>query len=130
MSRQFLLFLACNGFAAGINFGSRFAFSAIAPFPLAVVFAYLCGMATAFALSRWIVFGASEGGWRGQAVRFALVNGVAIVQTVAVSLFLAEWVLPYLGWTWQSEAVAHAMGVVVPVVTSYLGHKYWSFGRA
>jgi putative flippase GtrA len=29
--------------------------------------------------------------------------------------------------TWHARDIAHAVGVAVPVFTSYVGHKRWSF---
>jgi len=40
---------------------------------------------------------------------------------------LARWVLPSIGIVEHAEALAHLVGVLVPVVTSYFGHKRWSF---
>jgi putative flippase GtrA len=35
--------------------------------------------------------------------------------------------LPILGVTAFVPEIAHAVGVAVPVFTSYVGHKRWSF---
>jgi len=56
-----------------------------------------------------------------------VVNGLAIAQTLVVSLVLARWVLPWLGVTWQVEALAHAAGVAVPVLSSFVLHKRATF---
>ena len=52
MSRRFLGFLVVSGFAAAVNFASRFAFDVVVPYAVAIVLAYGVGMATAFALNR------------------------------------------------------------------------------
>ena len=52
---------------------------------------------------------------------------LAVLQTLVVSLVLARWLLPALGVTQHAEAIAHAVGVAVPVVTSYFGHKLATF---
>jgi putative flippase GtrA len=130
MTRQFLLFLCCNGFAAGVNFGSRFFFSVFTPYSVAIILAYGCGMVTAFVLSRAFVFDANGSGWKNQAFRFLIVNIAAIFQTLAVSIGCAHFLFPKVDWTWHPEAVAHGIGVAVPAVTSYFGHKYWSFRHA
>ena len=59
--------------------------------------------------------------------RFALVNLAAVAQVWVVSVGLARLVFPAIGFTWHAEIVAHVIGVVVPVFTSYLGHKHFSF---
>jgi putative flippase GtrA len=42
-------------------------------------------------------------------------------------MLLAYYVLGWLGITRFVPEIAHAVGVAVPVFTSYLGHKRWSF---
>lgn len=124
---RFIKFLAAGGFAAAVNFGSRILFSQWLVFPVAIVLAYALGMATAFCLNRLFVFRAATSPLRHQMAWFAIVNLFAVAQTLAISLLLARWVFPALGWGWQPELCAHAVGVAVPVVTSYIGHKHLSF---
>ena len=52
---------------------------------------------------------------------------MAIVQTWGTSMGLAQYLLPFLGVTLYIPELAHAAGVAVPVFTSYIGHKRWSF---
>ncbi|SFU80523.1 MULTISPECIES: GtrA family protein [Pseudomonas] len=126
-SKQFLMFLLVGGFAAGVNFGSRILYSYWISFSASVVAAYITGMITAFLLSRLFVFTQSTQAVRHSIMYFILVNVVAIIQTLAISLFLAYSVLPALGVTHFVKEISHAVGVIVPVFTSYLGHKHWSF---
>ncbi|CAM3750598.1 GtrA family protein [Paracidovorax anthurii] len=128
-SRQFLAFLVTGGVAALANFGSRIAFSHWMPFSAAVVAAYGVGMCTAFVLARAFVFKASTQPAHKSAMFFVLVNLLAVAQTWAVSIAVLRWVLPALGVTAFAPEIAHAVGVVVPVFTSYLGHKRWSFAE-
>jgi putative flippase GtrA len=127
LSARFFRFVLAGGTAAVANYGSRFAFSVFLPYPVAIVLAYLVGMLTAFVLNRAFVFHEATNSFANQALWFALVNLAAVVQTLAISLILAWWVLPALGITAHSEAIAHAVGVAVPVVTSYLGHRRLTF---
>ncbi|WP_284614434.1 GtrA family protein [Aquabacterium humicola] len=126
-SRQFLAFLVTGGFAALVNFGSRIAYSQWLPFSGAVVLAYLTGMVTAFVLARLFVFGPGAQPVHHAAGKFALVNLLAVAQTWAVSVGLADYGLPALGVTRFVHEIAHGVGVIVPVFTSFLGHKHWSF---
>ncbi len=128
-SKQFLAFLVTGGVAALANFGSRIAFSHWMPFSAAVIAAYCVGMCTAFVLARAFVFKASTQSTHKSAMFFVLVNLLAVAQTWAVSMALLKWVLPALGITAFAPEIAHAVGVVVPVFTSYLGHKRWSFAE-
>jgi putative flippase GtrA len=127
ISRRFLGFLAVSGFAAAVNFASRFAFDVLVPYAVAIVLAYLVGMATAFVLNRRFVFTDAGRPLHHQAGWFVVVNVAAVLQTLVVSLLLARWALPALGWTWEPEAVAHAVGIAVPAVSSYFGHRWLTF---
>jgi putative flippase GtrA len=40
---------------------------------------------------------------------------------------MAYYALPALGVQDYTLEIAHAVGIVVPVFTSFIGHKYWSF---
>ena len=126
-SRQFGAFLLTGGVAAVINFGSRILYSRAVDFSSAVLLAYLSGMVTAFVLARTFVFVDSRQSLGRSGMLFVLVNLVALLQTWAISLGLAHYLFPALGVSRFADEMAHAVGVAVPVVTSYLGHKYWSF---
>ncbi len=126
-TRRFGLFLVAGGIAALANYGSRFGFSVWFSYPVAIVLAYLVGMAVAFALMRQYVFDGRGKAIGPQALRFVGVNVLAVLQTLIVSLLLARWLLPATGIVEHAEAIAHAFGVAVPVVTSYFGHRLATF---
>ena len=132
-SRQFLAFVLVGGLAAVVNFGSRMVYSRWLDFSSAIVLAYVTGMCTAFVLNRWLVFAGRQGGLLQSWVYFCLVNLVAVAQTWLVTMALAEYLLP--GVSVESiqlhrQEIGHAVGIMVPVFTSYLGHKRWSFRAA
>lgn len=124
---QFLRFLVAGGIAASANFGSRFVFSIFFAYGVAVFLAYLVGMLVAFLLMRRHVFNASQGPLSSQVAKFVGVNVLALLQTLAISLVLARWVLPSVGILNQAEALGHIVGVLMPAVTSYFGHKFLTF---
>lgn len=126
-SRQFLAFVLVGGLAALVNFGSRLVYSQWLAFSPAIVLAYLTGMCTAFVLNRWLVFTPREGQLLQSGLYFCLVNLAAVAQTWLVTLGLADHLLPSLSVVQHRQEIAHAVGVMVPVFTSYLGHKRWSF---
>jgi putative flippase GtrA len=126
-SKEFLAFLVVGGFAAVVNFASRFAYNEFTSYGNAVIFAYMTGMLTAFALSKLFVFKQTVNSTTRAFLYFTLVNVVAVAQTYAISIGLAEYMFPSIGFEFYPEAVAHAIGVMFPVVTSFIGHKYWSF---
>lgn len=126
VSPSFLRFLVASGVAALVNILSRMAFSTVLPYEVAIVVAFFLGLTTAFVLNRTMVFRA-DGRLADQFGRFALVNAVALVQVWLVSVLLARWGLPALGVTWHAETIAHVVGVVSPVVTSYFAHRHYTF---
>ena len=126
-SRTFLLFLLTGGFAAAVNWTSRLIYNLWLPYGYAIILAYLTGMVTAFVLAKMFVFAASTQSTGRSAVIFALVNVAAVLQTWAVSIALAYYVLPSLGINMHAKEIAHLIGVAVPVFTSYVGHKRFSF---
>jgi putative flippase GtrA len=127
LSRQFLVFLLTGGTAATVNFGSRILYSRWLDFSAAVILAYITGMVTAFVLAKLFVFKDSTQSVHRSIVFFILVNLVAVLQTWAISMGLAYYLLPAMGVSAFVQEIAHAVGVAVPVFTSYIGHKRWSF---
>ena len=124
---QFAKFLVAGGLAAAGNFGSRFLFSKYVDYEYAIVFAYLVGMFIAFILMNGRVFSGSKASLLNQVLKFSLVNVLAVFQTLVISLLLAYWLLPVMGITDYVEAIAHFVGVLVPVISSYYAHKYFTF---
>ncbi|MEZ8150925.1 GtrA family protein [Vibrio splendidus] len=127
VSKQFLMFLCTGGFAAAVNFGSRIFFNQFMSFSSAIILAYIMGMITAFSLAKLFVFKESKHSAAKSAFYFTLVNIAAVIQTWAVSVFLAYYVLPSVGISTYVEEISHFVGVVVPVFTSFIGHKHLSF---
>jgi putative flippase GtrA len=126
-SPQFMAFLVTGGIAAAVNLVSRIVYNRWLDFSVAVVLAYLTGMITAFVLAKRFVFTDSSQTLQRSAALFVLVNLVAVAQTWGLSMLLAYHLLPWMGVRHFVPEIAHAVGVVVPVFTSYLGHKHLSF---
>lgn len=126
---QFSRFLATGGIAALVNLGGRYLLNFLVVFEIAVVLAYLLGMITAFVLMRSYVFGASQRFIGAEIYRFVLVNGVALVFVWLVSVGLHRIAFPAVGFTWHPDTVAHAIGVAVPALTSYFGHRFYTFSN-
>ncbi|MDZ7783928.1 MAG: GtrA family protein [Halioglobus sp.] len=130
--RNFVKFLMAGGVAAVCNYGSRFLYSTFTDFATAVVLAYLTGLTVAFLLNRRYVFTRSRNTLYQQISYFVMVNMLALVQTWIVSVYLARFLIGEVAFfdgdkvAW-AEAIAHGVGVMLPVFTSYLGHKYLSF---
>lgn len=130
VSSRFVRFVLVSAFAALVNFGARLVLSAWLSYPAAVAWAYVAGIATAFCLNRSLVFRASSNSLGTQVSWFVAVNLAGLAQTLLVSLFLARWLFPRLGVSAHAEEIAHAIGIGVPAITSYYGHKWFSFKGA
>lgn len=126
-SRQFIAFLITGGIAAIANFGSRIVYNEWVGFSTAIILAYITGMITAFVLARIFVFTNSRRALHSSAFYFVLVNIVAAAQTWIISIVLAFYVLPSMAVEIYVREIAHAVGVIVPVFTSFIGHKYLTF---
>ena len=124
---KFIMFLITGGIAALINFGSRVIYNIFVNFSYAVILAYLTGMVTAFILVKKYVFNKSIQKLHKSIMFFSLVNIVALAQTWLISMSLAYYLLPHFGIVDYVMEISHAVGIAVPVFTSYLGHKYLSF---
>lgn len=129
MNLQFLKFLVTGGIAALVNLLSRYALNHVMSFEAAVVAAYLLGMATAYLLARRFVFDASGRSMASEVRRFVLVNLVALGFVWVISVGLARVVFPAIGMTWHADDIAHLIGVLAPAVTSYIGHRFYTFAR-
>lgn len=123
---QFARFLAAGGLAALANFGSRFLFSEFVGFEVAVVLAFFVGLSTGFVLSRTYVFSRSRNSLQMEITIYIIVNLLALAQTWLLSVYLARALEPRMGVE-LGQAVAHMAGIMLPVVTSYYGHKYFTF---
>ena len=129
LSSQFWLFLAAGGTAALINFGSRIIYNTWFGYSTAIIAAYLTGMIVAFVLSKIFVFKNTTRTLHVSGLIFIFVNLMAAAQTWAISIGLAYYLLPYLGITKFSHEIAHAAGIAFPVISSYWGHKHFSFAN-
>jgi putative flippase GtrA len=126
---EFLKFLITGGFAAGVNLVSRYVLNFWMPFEVAVVPAFLLAMTTAYVLARLFVFGASGRSIGSEFKRFTIVNLIALILVWGISVGLARLVFPSIAFTWHAEDFAHLIGVMAPAVTSYFGHRTYTFAR-
>ncbi|MFB3077604.1 MAG: GtrA family protein [Lysobacterales bacterium] len=126
LSEQFPRFLAAGGLAALANFASRFLFSEFMRFEYAVTCAFFVGLSSGFMLNRHFVFRSSANSLGKEMLYYFLVNMLALMQTWLLSVVLAQALTPQLGQQF-GQAIAHIAGIMLPTLTSYLGHKYFTF---
>jgi putative flippase GtrA len=127
---RFARFVAVGGLAAALNIGARAALSLYMPFEWAVALAFPIALSFAFVANRSWVFTAGATDWRLAFWRFLLVNLAALAQVWLISVGLYRLIFPMVGFTWYPELVAHVVGVLSPVATSYYAHKHYSFKSA
>lgn len=131
--KQFLSFIVCGGIAALANIASRIVFSLWMNYSLAIVFAFIVGMITAFILFRVFVFSEKrkKDSYRFNVVTqilwYIFINAIALLQTWGISIILYSYIFPYFEYQLYPDTTAHIVGVMVPVITSYIGHKFLTF---
>ena len=124
---SFLRFAVVGALAAGVNIGVRALLGRYMPFEWAVALAFPVALTFAFAANRRWVFRQEVADWRVAYWRFFLVNLAALAQVWLISVGLYRLLFPTVGFTWHAELIAHTVGVLSPVVTSYYAHKHYSF---
>ena len=125
--RQFVLFVLAGGIAALVNIVSRIALNlgdALRDRDHRRLSVRHDGC---LLLGRQFVFMPSGRAVHDEYLRFALVNLVALAQVWIISVGLARFIFPAIEFTFHADTVAHVIGVIAPVFTSYLGHKHFSF---
>ena len=127
ISTQFLLFLFVGTTAASVNWIVRLALSIWMSFPVAVLLAYVVGMATAFELNRRFVFPGSPRPVLKQARVFILVN-LAFLPVVWGASILLKDLLDEIGIMRFSEGIAHGLALTIPVFITFLIYKFIAFG--
>lgn len=123
---QFVGFLAVGGLAALLHWLARIALSLWLPFALAVACAYGVGMAVAFVLNSLFVFPNSDRPRRLQVRDFVLVN-LAFFPVVWLAAVKLNELLLALDFTWQHEALAHALAIPLPMLATFLIYKFFAF---
>ena len=126
-ANQFVGFVIMGGIAACVNFVSRIIYNQWVDYSFSIILAYVTGMFTAFLLMKTFLFTSSKQKNVTSVFFFTIVNLAAVLQTWAISLVLQKHVLIQVGITAFVNETAHAIGIMIPVFTSYIGHKYLSF---
>lgn len=99
---------------------------------MAVVLAFFSGLTAGYLLNKRYVFTASRNSTLQEVSWFVLINLFALAQTWGLSVYLAQLLPDYIstdgtGRQQLIDGLAHGAGVLLPVFTSYIGHKYLTF---
>jgi len=124
---RYLRFVVAAGLSVPVNLGSRVIFSLWIPFEWALIASHLCGMFTAYMLTKVFVFERSGSPAHVELTRFAGVNVVSVTITWIVAVGLARFVFPRLGVHEYPLLIAHLAGLAVASVASFFGHRDFSF---
>ena len=125
--KQVFRFLLVGGFAAFANIISRIIFSEFFSYKLSIIFSFLVGLTTGFILMRNYVFVFKKNLIYRQIQRFILINLLNLIQTFFISLALNSLMSLLITKVELVELIAHIVGVLFPVITSYIAHKYFTF---
>jgi energy-coupling factor transport system substrate-specific component len=123
-------FLLAGGTASFVNWLSRFAFSVVLPFPVAVILAAAVGLGIGFISYRLWVWPGSSVGIRMQLARFLAVNIGSAIVVFLVSVPLAAILKNQAQSVPVAEGVAHACGIAAGAIITFLGHRTFTFARA
>lgn len=129
MNGRSLKYVSVGLLAALVNVVARLFFNQIVSYELAVALAFPVALTVAFALNRHYVFDGRGGDAKGQYVKFAIVNLLALSQVWIISVGLARFVFPGAGFTWHADTIAHIIGVGSPILTSYFAYKHFVFAN-
>lgn len=123
---QFMTFLGVGVTAATLNWLTRWVLNESFGFSLAIVVAYLIGMACAFILNRLFVFVKVNRPLSHQARDFFLVNLMVFPVVYFLAIVLNQ-LLQWLGFVMYTEEIAHAMALAIPMMLTFLIYKFFTF---
>lgn len=126
-SRRILGFVLVGVIAGVANAAARVLLSNFVSYEVSVALAFPIGVTIAFALNRTFVFRDISGNTRNQYMKFAIINIFALAQVWLVSVGLARWLFPAIGFTWHADLIAHTIGLASPLATSFLAYVKFVF---
>ncbi len=127
----FVRFVLIGGFASGVNLVARILIDTVTSYAVAILLAFFVGLTTAFLLNRMFVFKpASQSQWRGEFFRFLLVNLATLAQVFLLSMLFARVIFPATGMDFHPDTIAHGIGLITPVFTSFWAHRHFTFRAA
>lgn len=124
------IFLLLGSLAALVNWVVRFPLSLFLSYECAVMGAYLIGMTCGYLLYGRYVFRNGNAPILVQICKFMLVNAVGIVMVVVVASVLANFMAPFVtSDRGLAEAVSHGLAIGTSALTSFVGHKRFTFAQ-
>jgi putative flippase GtrA len=128
ISKQFSKFILFGIILATFNFFLRILFSTVIDFAYAIIFSQIFSMILAFLCFKKFVFFSSKKNSRS-APRFFILNIYSLCQVWIVSMFFATHIFPLFDVTSFKYELSHFIGLSSTALTSFIGHKFWTFGE-
>jgi putative flippase GtrA len=124
---QFIKFLISGTISTLINLFVRFCLSFFISYPAAIIISYLIGMMTSYIIFKMWVFQSQRHNLLQQLGYYLVINLLGLAQTIFVSLWLFHYIFTGINGIILRETLSHIIGLSVPIVSSYIGHKYLTF---
>jgi putative flippase GtrA len=125
--KNLIKFFIAGGAAASANIVSRVLLSSYFSYKISIFISFIIGLTVAFFLMKRFVFASGDALLSVQIKRFTIVNLVTLLCTILISVNLNNFLLLYLTNKNITEAIAHFIGVIFPIFTSYFVHKFFTF---
>lgn len=132
ISTQFLRFLLVGGFAALVNFFSRFFFRQFFLYVVSVAFAFSVGTIISFILNKIFTFKSFEERTVVQLIKFIIIAISSIfLATFIAWLGMVVYRLLQISFisSKQMESIAHIIAIGVTTLYNFLTMKYFSFRK-
>jgi putative flippase GtrA len=127
LNRQFAGFLVVGGFAALLQWVSRFVFGQWMPYQASVVAAFMVGLTAGYILNVVFIFPHSQRSRGAQILLFSVFNLLGLPVVWGVSVVLGVMLLPHVMTRPLAEAVGNGIGILSPVAINFLLHKTFTF---
>ncbi len=127
LSKRFLKFIIAGGLAASLHWMSRIALSEVVSYLTAIILSFFIGLFSGYILNRVLVFPESELPFKLQLIRFLAIN-LGTMPFIWATAYYGEMLLrPIVIDTAVRQAIAHAAGVSLPILTSFFLYSIWAF---
>ena len=130
LSKLFIAFIFAGGLAATVNLLSGVFFRQYVSYSTSIFMAFPVGLLTAYLLNRLFIFGRGMHQPSKEIFYFVTINLFALILTYVVSYMLYRQIFPSINFTFYDAEISHALGIITPVFSSFLGHKYITFKGA
>lgn len=127
---EFARFIVTGVVATGGNVGAMWLARHFVDYSLALLAGIGAGMTLSFLLTKLFAFRSrSWSAARGEMARFFVVYGFGVTLYWGVSMLAGQAILPHLLPRQQAELLGVLIGAGVMTLTSYFGHRFYTYGK-